>query len=165
MMMYKYIDCKYPIEIERNEIYPAIYEYILPRPTYCIGKLYIDGKWFCDVIEDTDRGLSDEMAEEEIIKKKVKGETAIPTGIYPVYLTYSPKYKKKMPLIDNVKGYSGIRIHSGNTSKDTEGCLIVGKNKEVGKVLESRKTYNTLFKKLVQANSKIIIDIQRKYTV
>ena len=105
------------------------------------------------------------MAEEEIIKKKIKGETAIPTGIYPVYLTYSPKYKKKMPLIDNVKGYSGIRIHSGNTSKDTEGCLIVGKNKEVGKVLESRKTYNTLFKKLVQANSKIIIDIQRKYTV
>ena len=130
---------------------------IANRPTYCIGKLYIDGKWFCDVIEDTDRGLSDEMAEEEIIKKKV--------GIYPVYLTYSPKYKKKMPLIDNVKGYSGIRIHSGNTSKDTEGCLIVGKNKEVGKVLESRKTYNTLFKKLVQANSKIIIDIQRKYTV
>lgn len=138
---------------------------IANRPTYCIGKLYIDGKWFCDVIEDTDRGLSDEMAEEEIIKKKIKGETAIPTGIYPVYLTYSPKYKKKMPLIDNVKGYSGIRIHSGNTSKDTEGCLIVGKNKEVGKVLESRKTYNTLFKKLVQANSKIIIDIQRKYTV
>lgn len=138
---------------------------IANRPTYCIGKLYIDGKWFCDVIEDVDRGLSDEMAEEEIIKKKIKGETAIPTGIYPVYLTYSPKYKKKMPLIDNVKGYSGIRIHSGNTSKDTEGCLIVGKNKEVGKVLESRKTYNALFKKLVQTNSKIIIDIQRKYTV
>ena len=138
---------------------------IANRPTYCIGKLYIDGKWFCDVIEDTDRGLSDEMAEEEIIKKKVKGETAIPTGIYSVYLTYSPKYKKKMPLIDNVKGYSGIRIHSGNTSKDTEGCLIVGKNKEVGKVLESRKTYDTLYRRMVKANSKIIIDIQRKYTV
>lgn len=138
---------------------------IANRPTYCIGKLYIDGKWFCDVIEDVDRGLDDSMTEEEIKSKKIKGETAIPTGIYPVYLTYSPKYKKKMPLIDNVKGYSGIRIHSGNTSKDTEGCLIVGKNKEVGKVLESRKTYNALFKKLVQTNSKIIIDIQRKYTV
>ena len=70
-----------------------------------------------------------------------------------------------MPLIDNVKGYSGIRIHSGNTSKDTEGCLIVGKNKEVGKVLESRKMYNVLFRELVKTNSKIIIDIQRKYTV
>ena len=138
---------------------------IANRPTYCIGKLYIDGKWFCDVIEDTDRGLSDEMAEEEIIKKKIKGETAIPTGIYPVYLTYSPKYKKKMPLIDNVKGYSGIRIHSGNTSKDTEGCLIVGKNKEVGKVLESRKTFNALYKILTETKEHIIIDIQRKYKI
>ena len=133
---------------------------IANRPTYCIGKLYIDGKYFCDTIEDTDRGLKDEMTEEEILKKKVKGETAIPTGIYPVYLTYSPKYNKQMPLIDNVKGYSGIRIHSGNTSKDTEGCLIVGKNKEVGKVLESRKTYNALFREFVKTNSKIIIDIQ-----
>lgn len=138
---------------------------IANRPTYCIGKLYIDGKWFCDTIEDTDRGLCDDMSEKEILKRKVKGETAIPTGIYQVLITYSPKYKKQMPLINNVKGYSGIRIHSGNTSKDTEGCLIVGKNKEVGKVLESRITYNALFKKLIQANSKIIIDIQRKYTV
>ena len=138
---------------------------IANRPTYCIGKLYIDGKWFCDTIEDTDRGLCDDMSEKEILKRKVKGETAIPTGIYQVLITYSPKYKKQMPLINNVKGYSGIRIHSGNTSKDTEGCLIVGKNKEIGKVLESRITYNALFKKLIQANSKIIIDIQRKYTV
>ena len=138
---------------------------IANRPTYCIGKLYIDGVYFCDTIEDTDRGLDDKMAEEEILKRKVKGETAIPTGIYHVYLTYSPKYKKQMPLIDGVKGYSGIRIHSGNTSKDTEGCLIVGKNKEVGKVLESRKTYNALFKQLVSTKERIIIDIMRKYTV
>lgn len=138
---------------------------IANRPTYCIGKLYIDGEYFCDTIEDVDRGLDDKMTVEEILKKKVKGETAIPTGIYPIYLTYSPKYKKQMPLVDNVKGYSGIRIHSGNTSKDTEGCLIVGKNKEVGKVLESRVTYNALYKQLVKTNSKIIIDIQRKYTV
>lgn len=138
---------------------------IANRPTYCIGKLYIDGVYFCDVIEDVDRGLKDEMTEEEILKKKVKGETAIPTGIYPVTITYSPKYKKNMPLISNVKGYSGIRIHSGNTSKDTEGCLIVGKNKEVGKVLESRKMYNLLYKELVKTKERIIIDIMRKYTV
>lgn len=138
---------------------------IANKPTYCIGKLYVDGKYFCDTIEDTDRGLSDEMDEKEILKKKVKGETAIPTGIYHVYLTYSPKYKKQMPLIDNIKGYSGIRIHSGNTSKDTEGCLIVGKNTKVGMVTESRKMYNALFRMLVATDSKIIIDIQRKYTV
>ena len=138
---------------------------IANKPTYCIGKLYIDGVYFCDTIEDVDRGLSDEMEVEEMLKKKVKGETAIPTGIYHVYITYSPKYKKQMPLIDGVKGYSGIRIHSGNTSKDTEGCLIVGKNKQVGKVLESRKTYNALFKQLVSTKERIIIDIMRKYTV
>ena len=107
---------------------------IANRPTYCIGKLYIDGVYQCDVIEDTDRGLDDKMKESEILKKKIKGQTAIPTGVYPVVITYSPKYKKPMPLIDKVKGYSGIRIHSGNTAKDTEGCLIVGKNKEVGEL-------------------------------
>lgn len=138
---------------------------IANKPTYCIGKLYINGDYFCDVIEDTDRGLKDEMSVEEILSKKVKGETAIPSGIYLVTITYSPKYKKNMPLINNVKGYSGIRIHSGNSAKDTEGCLIVGKNKEVGKVLESRVTYNALFKRLQQAKDKIIIDIKRKYTV
>lgn len=135
------------------------------KKDYCIGDLYIDGKWFCNVLEDVDRGLDDSMSLEEIKKMKIKGETAIPTGIYRVLLTYSPKYKKIMPLINNVKGYSGIRIHSGNTHKDTEGCLLVGKNKEVGKVLDSRITFNALFKKLNQTNGKIIIDIQRKYTV
>jgi hypothetical protein len=121
--------------------------------------------YFCDVLEDTDRGLKDEMSEEEILSKKVKGETAIPTGIYPITLTYSPKYKKNMPLINNVKGYSGIRIHSGNTHKDTEGCLLVGKNKEVGKVLYSRVTYNALYNILAKTKERIIIDIMRKYTV
>lgn len=135
------------------------------RPTYCIGKLYIDGVYFSDVLEDVDRGLDDAMDVETIKKLKVNGQTAIPTGIYQVLLTYSPKYKRIMPLINNVKGYSGIRIHSGNTAKDTEGCLLVGKNKEVGKVLESRVTYNALFKRLQQTKGKIIIDIQRKYTV
>jgi hypothetical protein len=138
---------------------------IANKPTYTIGKLYIDGVYFCDVLEDVDRGLDDSMEEKEIKTKKIKGQTAIPTGIYTVKITYSPKYKKLMPLIENVKGYQGIRIHSGNTHKDTEGCLLVGKNKEVGKVLESRKTYNALYKILSETKEHIIIDIQRKYKV
>ena len=138
---------------------------IANRPTYCIGKLYVDGQYLCDTIEDTDRGLDDRMSEEDILKLKVKGETAIPSGIYQVTITYSPKYKKQMPLINNVKGYSGVRIHSGNTSKDTEGCVLVGLNKEVGKVLDSRKMYNVLFRELVSTKERIIIDIRRKYTV
>ena len=139
---------------------------IANKKDYCIGKLYINGVYFCDTLEDVDRGLSDAMTEEEIRELKIKGKTAIPVGIYTVLLTYSPKYKKVMPLINNVKGYSGIRIHSGNTSKDTEGCLLVGKNTVVGRLTDSRNTYNALFKRLQQKGSnKITIEIYRTYQV
>ena len=115
------------------------------KETYTIGKLYVDGVYFCDTIEDKDRGLDDAMGLAEIMIKKRYGETAIPYGTYKVEITYSPKYKRLMPEIKNVKGFSGIRIHSGNTAKDTLGCLIIGKNTQVGMVTESRKTYNKLF--------------------
>ena len=136
------------------------------KKDYCIGDLYINGKWFCNVLEDVDRGLDDSMTEADILKQKKYGQTAIPTGIYTVLLTYSPKYKKVMPLINNVKGYSGIRIHSGNTSKDTLGCLLVGKNTVVGRLTDSRNTYNALYKRLQQKGSnKITIEIYRTYQV
>ena len=131
------------------------------KDTYTIGKLYVDGTYFSDVLEDKDRGLDSSMSESEIQEKKVKGQTAIPTGHYVINITYSPKYKRMMPLLLDVKGYSGIRIHSGNTSKDTEGCLIVGKNKKVGMVLESRGTYQRLFK-MMEGQEEITIDITRK---
>ena len=131
------------------------------KETYTIGKLYVDGKYFCDVLEDVDRGLDSSMSESEILKKKVKGQTAIPTGHYVINITYSPKYKRMMPLLLDVKGFSGIRIHSGNTAKDTEGCLIVGKNKKVGMVLESLDTYQRLFK-MMEGQKEITIDITRK---
>ena len=131
------------------------------KETYTIGKLYVDGKYFSDVIEDKDRGLDSSMTESEILEKKVKGETAIPTGHYVINITYSPKYKRMMPLLLDVKGFSGIRIHSGNTAKDTEGCLIVGKNKKVGMVLESRDTYKRLFK-MKKGQKDITIENTRK---
>lgn len=131
------------------------------KENYTIGKLYVDGKYFCDTIEDKDRGLDNSMTESEILEKKVKGQTAIPTGHYKIDITYSPKYKRMMPLLLDVKGFSGIRIHTGNTAKDTEGCLIVGKNKKVGMVLESRDTYQRLFK-MMQGEKNITIDITRK---
>lgn len=131
------------------------------KETYTIGRLYVDGVYFCDTIEDKDRGLDDSMSENEIIKKKIYGQTAIPTGHYNIEITYSPKYKRMMPLILNVKGYSGIRIHSGNTAKETLGCLIVGKNTKVGMVTDSRNTYNRLFA-MMQGQKNITIDIIRK---
>lgn len=124
------------------------------KDSYSIGKLYIDGQFFCNTCEDRDRGLNDTMTVDEIKKIKVYGETAIPKGTYTVTITYSNKYKKMMPLINNVKGYDGIRIHSGNTAKDSLGCILVGENKEVGKVLNSRATYDKLYARLKAASDK-----------
>ena len=122
-------------------------------PTYTIGKLYIDGEYFCDTLEDKDRGLTDDMTVSEISKIKIKKETAIPTGTYKVTITYSNRFKKNMPLINDVKGFEGIRIHSGNTDKDTEGCILVGFNKIKGNVINSRDTYNKLFSILSKSNN------------
>lgn len=135
---------------------------IAKKSKYTIGKLYIDGEYFCDTIEDTDRGLTQTMTDAQIKSKKVYGQTAIPTGTYRVIISYSNKFKRQMPLLLNVPGFLGIRIHSGNTEKDTEGCLIVGKNKVVGKVIESKDTYNKLFSILCEANKKEAIKITIK---
>ena len=102
------------------------------------------------------------MTEQQIKSKKVYGETAIPTGIYRVIISYSNRFKKQMPLLLNVPGFAGIRIHTGNTEKDSLGCILVGKNKAVGKVLESRDTYNKLFSILQKADKKETIKITIK---
>lgn len=127
---------------------------IAKRDSYTIGKLSINGKNFCDTLEDVDRGLEDSMPLEEIKAKKVKGETAIPIGTYQVIITYSPRFKRQLPLLLSVKGFEGVRIHSGNSHKDTEGCILVGLNKEVGKVLDSRYTFNRLFERINTAFKK-----------
>lgn len=124
------------------------------KESYSIGILYINGEKFCNTLEDKDRGLTDKMTEAEIKKIKVYGETAIPTGTYKVEMTYSQKYKKIMPELKNVKGYSGIRIHSGNTAKDSLGCLLLGENKEVGKVVNSRVTCDKFYSKVNEAIKK-----------
>lgn len=109
-----------------------------PKPGYTIGQLFIDGQYFCDTCEDTDRGLDQMMDVPEILKRKIQNETAIPTGVYTVRFTYSPRFKRLMPQIENVKGFSGVRIHAGNTAKDTEGCVLLGKNTIKGGVTNSR---------------------------
>lgn len=112
---------------------------------YTIGSLYIDDKYFCDTLEDIDRGLTDNMTDSYISTVKVVDQTAIPIGSYKVTITYSNRFQKLLPLINNVKGFSGIRIHSGNTKEDTSGCILVGFNTKKGKVVNSRVTFNKLF--------------------
>lgn len=118
------------------------------KSDYTIGKLLLNGEYFCDTVEDTDRGLTQSMSEEKILAIKVYGKTAIPTGRYDVALSYSPKFKRTLPLLLSVKGYSGIRIHNGNTEEDSLGCIIVGENKIKGGVINSRATMERLMAKL-----------------
>lgn len=142
---------------------------IAKKETYTIGKLYIDGVYFCDTIEDKDRGLNQAMSINDIKKKKVYGETAIPTGTYVIDMNIvSPKFKTrkwatpyngKIPRLQNVKGFDGVLIHPGSSSKDTYGCLLVGKNTLIGKLTESQITFHNLMKKLLNTD-KIIITIQ-----
>lgn len=121
---------------------------------YCIDKLYINGKYFSDVLEDPDRGLTDSMSLEEIKKIKIKGNTCIPYGTYNITITYSPRFKKNLPLLNNVKGFDGIRIHSGNKPQDTEGCLLPGFNKVKGQVINSKVTADKLIAQIQQAINK-----------
>ena len=112
---------------------------------YTIGRMEINGRYFCDTLEDTDRGLRESMTEAEIAALKVKGATAIPTGTYRIDMqTRSPRFGRVLPRLVSVKGYSGVLIHSGNTADDTEGCILVGENRERGKVLNSRATLESL---------------------
>jgi hypothetical protein len=113
------------------------------------GELFmkdVTGKWldFCYTLEDRvrDVNFSGDFEGEE---KKVYGETAIPFGKYDGQITYSPAFKKDLPLIKNVNNFEGIRIHSGNSIKDTAGCILVGfKTDWKGKIWESRKALNDL---------------------
>lgn len=126
---------------------------IAKRATYTISRWYIDGRYFCDGVEDKDRGLTQNMTETEIARRKVYGQTAIPTGTYSVIMTYSPKFANRpwakphngrVPILQKVPGFSGVRIHVGNTAADSLGCLLPGKNKVVGRVVDSTATFHEL---------------------
>lgn len=140
------------------------------KPNYTIGTLYIDGKYFCETLEDTDRGLKDSMSVEEIKAIKKLHITAIPTGTYKVTLNVtSPRFSSrkfykevcggKVPRLLNVKGFDGILIHSGNKAEDTDGCILVGRNKVVGQVIDSQATFKELYKILSKNKDNITIKI------
>lgn len=127
---------------------------IARKDGYTIGRLFINNEYFCDTLEDTDRGLKDTMQVNEILAKKVKAQTAIPTGKYDVILSFSPRFKRVLPLLLSVKGYEGVRVHAGNTNKDTEGCLLVGENKAKGQVINSRATLEKLMSILLDCEKR-----------
>lgn len=136
---------------------------IAKKSKYTIGKMYIDGQYICDTLEDADRGLNQNMSLKEIKNKKVYGETAVPTGTYKVDMnTVSPKFKSrtwakpyggKLPRLVLVPGYDGVLIHPGNKAEDTLGCILVGENKAVGQVLNSQVTFKKIMSILTKGTN------------
>ena len=136
-----------------------ILERIAKRKTYTIGRLYIRRQvmdeylpgtaddYFCDTLEPTWRDY-------EHGAYKVKGCSAIPEGRYAVVISWSPKFKQWLPILLGVPNFDGIRIHAGNTAADTEGCILVGKNREVGQVLDSRIWLHRRKQKIVEAKGR-----------
>lgn len=115
-----------------------------PRST--LGRLFIDDqpKPFCFTLEDVDRNMSQDMPLDILEHLKVKGETAIPYGEYKLVMDFSNRFGKVMPHILDVPAFTGIRIHAGNTDKDTEGCVLVGKTPGMDFIGQSRLAYDEL---------------------
>jgi hypothetical protein len=144
---------------------------------YTIGHLYINNKYFCDTLEDVDRGLDCSMPLAKLKQLKVANVTAIPTGTYTILMNVvSPKYSKRqyymdickgmVPRLANVPAYEGVLIHVGNIAADTSGCILVGLNKAKGKVLSSRIIFENLYpllRKAADNGESITITIERDY--
>ncbi len=105
------------------------------------GALYVDGMFECWTLEDIVRDV------------KIMGQTAIPAGTYKVIINHSNHFDKDLPLLVNVPNYEGVRIHSGNTAADTEGCILLGIGKEKDSVTQSRVAFDRLFAKMKTALS------------
>lgn len=127
------------------------------------GKLSVDGVFECFTLEDKDRSLTIDMPLQEIEEKKVYGKTAIPKGRYPVIITHSEHFGRDLPLLVNVPGYEGVRIHPGNVPADTLGCVLVGQARSVDQVINSRSAFAPLAEKIANAlhnNNKVYLTIQ-----
>ncbi len=127
-----------------------------------IGELAVDGVFECFILEDKDRGLQQNMTVSELMEKKVRTKTAIPSGRYEVVMSFSNRFQKLLPLLLDVPAFEGIRIHAGNTDADTEGCLLPGKSKSKDMVGSSRAAFVVLFDKIKTAiqREKIFITLR-----
>lgn len=120
------------------------------KDTYTIGNLYVDDSFFCNTLEDKNRDLN-KNGKFDNGEAKVYAETCIPFGTYKVVVNMSPKFKRELPRLLNVPSFEGILIHRGNTAKDSAGCILVGENKAVGKVLNSTPYEEKLVKMMKEA--------------
>lgn len=137
------------------------------KPTYTIGKLYIDDNYFCDTLEDTVRDINKD-GKFDNGEKKIKGKTAIPYGTYEITTNivsqrfknrvWAKPYGGKIPRLINVPSFDGVLLHPGSSAEDTSGCLLVGKNTIVGRLTDSQKTFHALMQK-IKSQKNLTIEI------
>lgn len=120
------------------------------------GVLFIDGRFECWTLEDPIR----EVTGQPVAAWKVPGDTAIPAGRYRITITQSPRFGRRLPLLHDVPGFEGIRIHAGNRSADTEGCILPGRSRGAGMVMESRMAFERLYEQIRRAQGDVWIDIE-----
>ena len=128
-------------------------ERLWPKKDYTVGRLYVDDRLFCNTLEDRigDKNKNGVFDGDE---KKVYGESAIPYGTYKIIYNWSPKFGRNLPRLLNVPHFEGILIHPGNTAADSAGCILVGKNTEVGRLTNSRYISDELNKLIDEAQQK-----------
>jgi hypothetical protein len=119
-------------------------------PISTIGELHIDDVYFCYTLEDTIREV------------KIQNETAIPYGTYEVVITPSKRFQRDMPLLLNVPNFEGVRMHKGNTDKDTDGCILLGMSKSKDFIGHSALAFDTFFPFLEKAlqTDKVFITVR-----
>ena len=125
-----------------------------------IGEVFINGKFLCYSLEDKDRGLKDSDQIELIALNKVYAKTAIPYGTYRCLFTMSNRFQRVLPEITNVKGFKGVRIHSGNTALDSEGCILLGMSKQKDFIGQSRTALSNFFLKVAPAK-RFVLEITK----
>ncbi len=136
------------------------------KADYTIGRMFINGQRFCNTLEPIDRGLHQKMKTDDIKRTKEcfrKGKVAIPEGSYTVSISWSPRFKTNLPRLKDVPGFEGILIHQGNTVANTSGCILVGHNTVKGKVMDSRRTLNSLIlliRKAEMKNEPIVLTVR-----
>jgi len=135
-------------------------------PLKTIGELLVNGKKFCDTLEDRERLVWSLLPFKQLLGTKIFGTTAIPAGRYEVVVTYSDRFKRRLPLLLNVPQFDSVRIHGGNTEADTEGCVLIGKLEPKAQVIYGAKTLGLLDKLMAilepaSKTGKIFITVNR----